>query len=35
MEIESMDEQEVAVGGTRIATRIEDGCAIAWTLEGE
>jgi phosphopantetheinyl transferase (holo-ACP synthase) len=35
MEIESMDEQELEVGGTRIATRIEDGCAIAWTKEVE
>jgi hypothetical protein len=35
MEIESMDEEEIEVGGTRIATRIEDGCAIAWTMEVE
>lgn len=33
MEIESMGEEEIAVGGTRVATRIEDGCAIAWTME--
>jgi 3-oxoacyl-(acyl-carrier-protein) synthase/phosphopantetheinyl transferase len=33
MEIESMDEEELEVGGTRVATRIEDGCAIAWTME--
>jgi hypothetical protein len=33
MEIESMDEAAIDVGGTRVATRIEDGCAIAWTME--
>jgi phosphopantetheinyl transferase len=33
VEIESMDEAAIDVGGTRVATRIEDGCAIAWTLE--
>ena len=33
MEIESMDEDRIDVGGTLVATRIEDGCAIAWTME--
>lgn len=33
MEIESMDEAAIDVGGTRVGTRIEDGCAIAWTME--
>jgi phosphopantetheinyl transferase (holo-ACP synthase) len=33
MEIESMDEDCIDVDGTLIATRIEDGCAIAWTME--
>lgn len=33
MEIESMDEECIDVGGTLVATRIEDGCAIAWTME--
>jgi phosphopantetheinyl transferase (holo-ACP synthase) len=33
MEIESMDEAAIDVGGTRVATRIEDGCVIAWTME--
>ncbi|HET6639524.1 MAG TPA: beta-ketoacyl synthase N-terminal-like domain-containing protein [Gemmatimonadota bacterium] len=33
MEIESMDEERIDVAGTLVATRIEDGCAIAWTME--
>ena len=33
MEIESMDEECIDVAGTLVATRIEDGCAIAWTME--
>ena len=33
MEAESMDEDGIDVAGTRIATRIEDGYAIAWTME--
>jgi phosphopantetheinyl transferase len=33
MEIESMDEDRIDVAGTLVATRIEDGCAIAWTME--
>ena len=33
MEIESVDERYVDVAGTLVATRIEDGCAIAWTME--
>jgi len=34
MEADSMDDDGIDVGGTRIATRIEDGYAIAWTTEG-
>jgi hypothetical protein len=33
MEAESMDEDRIEVAGTRIATRIEDGYALAWTME--
>jgi acyl transferase domain-containing protein/phosphopantetheinyl transferase (holo-ACP synthase) len=33
MEIESMGEDRIDVAGTLVATRIEDGCAIAWTME--
>ncbi len=33
LEIESMDEERIDVAGTLVATRIEDGCAIAWTME--
>ena len=33
MEAERLDEDRFEMGGTRIATRVEDGYAIAWTME--